>query len=423
MQSLPIPSVPPDQELPGLQDAVVTHDRENARLQALDNLDVLDTPKEEAFDRVTRLAKKLFSVPISAVSFIDAHRQWYKSCQGLLNDETPREHTFCRHMLDTGQPLVVPDATQDARFAQNPYVAGNPGIRFYAGIPLKTDADHIVGSLCVVDTKPREFSEGQVDLLRDLAEMAMDELQLRMSASKDILTGALSRRAFKEELARAAALALRHHHDLALIAFDLDRFKEINDTFGHAAGDFILARAAKACQLEIRETDMLGRLGGEEFGVLLPNTGLTGAMGVAEKLRAAIQGLKFEDGAVKATASFGVAAMDTSTRDAHGLLSNADKACYQAKEAGRNRIVAYRPPAGATAIRRRVLKGGQIVFNGGMSSIDCTVRSISDEGAGIDVNSSLGVPKSFDLVIRADHFEKHARVVSQSERHIEVAFS
>jgi GAF domain-containing protein len=112
-------------------------EQEAARLRTLENLDILDSPNEEAFDRVTRLARKLFDVPIAIVSFIDGHRQWYKSHQGLKTSEVPRGDSFCRYVMAYGTPLVVPDARLDSRFSQNPYVRTDLGVRFYAGFPLQ----------------------------------------------------------------------------------------------------------------------------------------------------------------------------------------------------------------------------------------------------------------------------------------------
>jgi hypothetical protein len=127
-------------------------------------------------------------------------------------------------------------------------------------------------------------------------------------------------------------------------------------------------------------------------------------------------------GPLRVTASFGVAALDAQTRDAEALLQHADAALYDAKAAGRNRSVLWKGAETNLVQRRRVLKGGQIRFNGHASSIDCTVRSLSEDGAGIDVYTSVGIPKRFDLSIRADGIERHCRVVSQTEKHLEVEF-
>jgi predicted signal transduction protein with EAL and GGDEF domain len=166
-------------------------------------------------------------------------------------------------------------------------------------------------------------------------------------------------------------------------------------------------------------------MGGEEFTALLPHTDKTGAIATAEKMRAAIAALRFEwsSEAFQVTASFGVAALDRTIQDLDTLLKRADQALYDAKAAGRNRSVAYKPTEGERAQnRRRVLKGGHILFNDRKSSLDCTVRSLSDEGAGIDVYNSLGIPKRFALEIVGDGVERECRIVDQSEKHLEVEF-
>ena len=400
-------------------------ERERARLDALDRLDILDTPSEEAFDRITRLTRKIFDVPAALVSFIDGHRQWYKSSLGMSATEIPREESFCRHVIEEDRTMIVPDVSKCERFAQHPRVVGDPYVRFYAGVPLRTRDGHSVGTLCIFDTKPRDFAARDEELLSDLANMAADELQLRLCATTDPLTGALSRRAFKEEVERATSLALRHHDDLSIIAIDLDYFKSINDTHGHAAGDAVLRKVVELCREQLRNTDLFGRLGGEEFAALLPQTGAVGAMDVAERMRKAVAASVIEHGSTRlmATASLGVASLDATARDADILLSRADTALYQAKEAGKNRAVAWRNENVVERLPgRRVLKSGQILFNGHMSSMDCTVRRLSEEGAGLEVSGTVGIPPRFDLAIKADKFLKPCRVVGQAERHVDVEF-
>jgi diguanylate cyclase (GGDEF)-like protein len=398
--------------------------RESERLAALEGLDILDTPREEAFDRITRLTKKIFDVPVAIVSFIDGHRQWYKASEGAGVEEVPREESFCRHVICDGETLVVPDATKDSRFDANPHVVRRNGVRFYAGLPLTTRSGQNVGSLCITDFKPRSFDPGQVGIMNDLARMVMDELELRVSASHDSLTGVLSRRAFKDKAAKACALASRHGHPLSVIAIDVDHFKLVNDTYGHAAGDRVLTAVGATCLAQLRHTDFCGRLGGEEFAAVLPNTPAPGALAVAEKMRSAIERhiVEVEAFAIGVTASFGVAALDASTADADALLDAADKALYDAKAAGRNCIVVRQPAKAVASPMRKVLKAGRILFNGRTSSIDCTVRKLSDEGAALDVSSSVGVPKEFDLAIAADRLLKPCVAMKRSERHIEVAF-
>jgi diguanylate cyclase (GGDEF)-like protein len=401
-------------------------ERESARLRALERYDILGTPPEASFDRITRLTKKLFGVPIAIVSFIDGHRQWYKSCEGIATDEVPRESTFCQHVIGDGKPLIVPDATKDPRFRHHAFVANDPHVRFYAGVPLKSDDGHSIGVMCIIDMTPRdEFLPAELEIMEDLGRMVMGALELRLTANKDSLTGALSRRAFKEELQRAAELALRHHHDLSVIALDLDHFKAINDTYGHAGGDLVLSKTIATCTGQLRRTDLIGRLGGEEFVALLPSTGLMSAMQVAEKMRAAVehQRIVHQGRVIKLTASFGVAGFDYATRDCDTLLERADQALYRAKSAGRNQCMAQAKAADdVVQPRRRVLKAGQILFNARSSTMNCTVRSLSDQGAGLDVSNSSGLPSRFDLLINSDGIDRSCRVMSQSERHLDVSF-
>lgn len=142
---------------------------EAARQQALDETGLLACGSEARFDRITRLARQAFSVPVALISLIDNDRQWFKSNQGLEATETPREVSFCGHAILRDDPLVIEDTHTDARFADNPLVAGGPGIRFYAGVPLHAVSGHRIGTLCLIDTEPRAFDAGQVAVLQDLA--------------------------------------------------------------------------------------------------------------------------------------------------------------------------------------------------------------------------------------------------------------
>ncbi len=155
---------------------------EQQRLEKLRGYGVLDTPPSEAFDRITRLASRLLKTPIALVSLVDQDRQWFKSKVGLEADETPRELAFCAHAICDSAILVVPDATEDPRFAENPLVTGAPDIRFYAGVPLRTEEGLNMGTLCVIDSTPREFSEEDRALLNDLAQIVIDELELHVLA-------------------------------------------------------------------------------------------------------------------------------------------------------------------------------------------------------------------------------------------------
>jgi diguanylate cyclase (GGDEF)-like protein len=152
---------------------------EQQRLIALRKLKYLDKPPRASFDRVTRLAAKCLNVPVALVSLVDENRQWFLSRVGLDVTETPREVSFCAHAVFQRQPLVVPDATRDDRFAGNPLVTHDPKIRAYAGAPLYTPEGHAVGTLCVIDKKPREFDAIDLQTLQDLAQIVEDIIRVR----------------------------------------------------------------------------------------------------------------------------------------------------------------------------------------------------------------------------------------------------
>jgi PAS domain S-box-containing protein len=151
---------------------------EAPRLQALRVRAMLDTPAEERFDRLTRLAQHLFGVQIALVSLIDADRQWFKSRQGLDVCETARDISFCGHAILASDLFVVPDATLDARFADNPLVLGAPHIRFYAGAPLSSSDGYRLGTLCIIDSTPRTLSDKERMMLRDMADLVETEINL-----------------------------------------------------------------------------------------------------------------------------------------------------------------------------------------------------------------------------------------------------
>jgi diguanylate cyclase (GGDEF)-like protein/PAS domain S-box-containing protein len=156
---------------------------EEERIKALRALDVLDTPEEERFDRFTRIAAAAFAAPTALVSLVDAERQWFKSRVGFALRETPRSLAFCSHAIALDDLLVVPDTHLDERFAGHPLVAGAPFVRFYAGQPVYSIDGQPLGTLCLMDRQPRQFSDADQRMLRDLAQMVQDELNRDMLAA------------------------------------------------------------------------------------------------------------------------------------------------------------------------------------------------------------------------------------------------
>jgi len=258
---------------------------EPERLRSLHNLRVLDTPPEERYDRVTRLAKRLFQVPIALVSFVDARRQWFKSRQGLDLTETPREISFCAHAILQEQTLVVPDAHADERFMFSPLVTAHPNIRFYAGRPVKAPDGARVGTLCLMDHGPRALDPEDLRLLDDLGALVEEELRSLELITTDELTGITNRRGFRSIAGHALALCQRVGRPATLVLFDLDGFKQVNDTLGHAAGDKLLKDFSRHLLDAFRDSDVVARLGGDEFCVLLSGTDEETAVRPLENLR------------------------------------------------------------------------------------------------------------------------------------------
>lgn len=306
---------------------------EAERLRSLHNLRVLDTPPEERYDRVTRLAKRLFQVPIALVSFVDARRQWFKSRQGLDVTETPREISFCAHAILQEETLVVPDAPGDERFRDSPLVTAHPNIRFYAGRPVKAPDGARVGTLCLMDHEPRGLDPEDLHLLDDLGALVEEELRNLELITTDELTGITNRRGFRSIAGHALALCQRVGRPATLVLFDLDGFKQVNDTLGHAAGDKLLKEFSRHLLDAFRDSDVVARLGGDEFCVLLSGTDEKTAVRPLENLRARLdEAARAAPGEPPIRFSAGAASYDPArhpTVDA--FLHDADQRMYEVK--------------------------------------------------------------------------------------------
>lgn len=306
---------------------------ENKRLETLRSLKILDTSPEERFDRLTRLAKRLFGVPISLISLVDDDRQWFKSNMGLSATETPRDVSFCGHAILGDEAFIVPDAALDARFSDNPLVTGDPNIRFYAGCPLTVSNGSKIGTLCLLDRQPRVLSDDDRDLLADLAAMAEQEIAAVQLATMDELTMLSNRRGFVALAQHAINVCKRQDKSVALHFFDLNKFKQINDQFGHAEGDRALTVFSAALRKVFRDSDVVGRLGGDEFVVLLTDVDDDGSAQVLDRLRDELEQINARDQrGYRIQFSVGTAMFDP---DKHAsiddLMGEADDVMYRAK--------------------------------------------------------------------------------------------
>lgn len=263
---------------------------EHARLKALHSYQILDTPSEEEFDDITLLASQICGTPMATISLIDENRQWFKSTVGLDSGETERDVSFCAHAIlpeSSSQVMVVKDTLQDKRFAKNPYVTGNPNIRFYAGAPLVTPDNFALGTLCAIDSRPRELSEHQLAALQALARQITLRFELRrmsallQAANEDLrnlsltdeLTGLFNRRGFLFHAEQQLKLFRSRKTDrgLWLMLGDMDGLKKINDAHGHEEGSLAIVEMSKVLQKTFRGADVLARFGGDEFVILIIN--------------------------------------------------------------------------------------------------------------------------------------------------------
>ncbi len=331
---------------------------EASRLQKLDELAIVRTPAEERFDRITRLAQQIFSVPIALVSLVSSQCQWFKSAQGMIPSETAREISFCGHAILGKDTFMVTDALLDPNFADNPLVTEEPYIRFYAGHPLFHDGA-AVGTLCIMDTIPRKLLPAELESLRSLAGWVENELKVSMLSEAqnelitqldevkreiliDPLTKVWNRRGMDELLPREIERCERDKSPLALMLIDLDYFKQTNDQLGHLGGDRMLKEVAQRIRSSVRPQDVVVRYGGDEFLVFLGNCDPDMAKTIANRMlsRVSEEPVMISQKPVAASISIGVATADSSNRDPHlrHIIQAADEALYEVKGAGRGSV-------------------------------------------------------------------------------------
>ena len=309
---------------------------EDGRQAALRRYDIIGGDNVRGFDLITAIIKRTLNVEMAAITFIDADTQWIKSPQGVSIERTDRATAFCNHTIQQTDALTVTDAATDPRFRDNPLVTGALGLRSYCGAPLRTPDGYNVGSICVFGTTPQAFDPERHETLTQFAALVIEQLELRSLARTDALTGLLSRRALDEHLRRAVALP---DAPMSLLLIDVDRFKAVNDRYGHPVGDRVLETLARVLSADLRRDDQLARYGGEEFAILLPETPYDEALAIAERLRAIVEAHRLPGpGPERITLSIGVAARRPRRDHVDDWLKAADNALLSAKQSGRNRV-------------------------------------------------------------------------------------
>jgi len=312
---------------------------DGARVRALQVQGLLDGAPEPVFDRFARTAARVADAPTALVSVVSQDAQHFAGLCGVRQPwadarQTPLSHSFCQHVVANAAPLVIADAREDPVLRTNLAIP-DLDVVAYAGFPILGPSGHVLGSLCAIDSEPRDWTAAQLEALAEIALLVGNELERReltrllaIDARTDVLTGMANRRAWEVELPTALSLAQRLGHDLTVVLLDVDHFKNFNDRHGHPAGDAALREIGERWRARVRDIDVLARIGGEEFALLLPGCDLPAALVIADRLRADMpSGLTASAGAVAWAPQL--------TADL--LVAAADRALYRAKAAGRDR--------------------------------------------------------------------------------------
>lgn len=332
---------------------------ETLRLAALQGSDLFNTPLEARFNRIARLARRALGVRAATISLLDEKREWIKAADGSELQELPLARSLVAALMRDGVPIIVNDTLQDERLRQHFLVTHPPKVRFCAIYPLTDRLEKVIGAFAAYDIEAHRTEEGVTDILADIGKMVQRELLLteasgaqeqllaklssaRRQALLDELTRLWNRRGALQLLDEAIADGVRQQKGLGVCIADLDRFKDVNDTYGHAAGDAVLKKVAAALVDCVRPTDMVCRVGGEEFLLIIPAITAKQLTELMERARqhVASRVVRVRSGVVGTTLSLGGYVQpphEPTTTDE--LLRRADEALYRAKAAGRNVVV------------------------------------------------------------------------------------
>jgi diguanylate cyclase (GGDEF)-like protein len=307
---------------------------EESRLAELRSIGILDTQAEERYDRFTRLAKRAFNVPFAMLSLVDEKREWFKSRQGMEETELPREGSFSTEAIKQDKVMVIQDATRDPRFSK---LARESGIKFYAGCPIKTHRNYRIGTLCIADTTPRNFTPEDHACLQDLARLIEEEIAVQSIANIDDLTSLFNRRGFLGIGQHTISVCKRMRRPATMMYFDLDGFKEVNDQYGHAEGDRALKNISTLLLSAFRNSDVVARVGGDEFCVLLTGTDTAHIERPLENLAASVE-LQNNATPYDIAYSVGVVEYDDGHESISDLMEEADTQMYDDKRTRKSQI-------------------------------------------------------------------------------------
>lgn len=310
-------------------------DDDVSRVSALYRYESLDAEPPPGFTDVVTLLKSIFTMPYAAIKVIDGRLLRTKAAVGLECANYPREDTPCNVTIRNARLTVAENMVEDERFGERPFVTGEAGIRSYIGAPLTSADRYDIGSLCLPGTEPRVFTEGERTILQNFAKVVVSQLELRQAATVDRLTGAMTRRSFEDDLGRHVARGSASW----LIFIDIDHFKSINDSFGHYVGDQALRHVAEHIQACLTPDVSFGRTGGEEFALHVAGMSAHDVRHFADCLRGAIETSAFNMiGDRRVTISVGLARFNHGDT-VDGWFKRADRAMYEAKHTGRNKVV------------------------------------------------------------------------------------
>lgn len=305
---------------------------------------------------LVQLAKDVFGSPVSAVNVVD--EDWQRvACQvGAIEiSACSRDVSICSRVVFANEVVVIPDMARHPELRDMPYVTGEPHFRSYAGAPVSLDPDMPVGAFCLIDTKPRDFSDGEIRNLKQFADVASGllrlqkakfmmefaEEKLKLAAMTDPLTGFYNRSALVSLIDVMLSNSLSSQQGFGVLYLDMDGFKSINDRYGHHTGDLVLTYASKRISECLRAQDVVVRMGGDEFAIFVPDPPDVEAMSdLSERLLNEFRRPFVAEGVIlNARLSIGAALAPDAGSERLSLLKAVDEALYQAKEAGRDRFV------------------------------------------------------------------------------------